>query len=430
MELKETIGIIGLGYVGLPLAIEFAKYFDVVGYDTNREKINAYQRKIDVTEEIGAQALAETSATLTTSEEELSMCTTYIVTVPTPINADKTPNLDPIIQATRQIASVLKPGNLVIYESTVYPGTTEEICVPILEAESGLVYRSDFQVGYSPERINPGDKVHKLTTIQKIVSGCDETALDRVDALYQTIIQAGTYRAPSIKVAEAAKVIENAQRDINIAFMNELSMVFERMEIDTQDVLAAARTKWNFLPFQPGLVGGHCIGVDPYYFMYKAEQLGYHSQIISGGRAVNDSMGEFVTQRVIKQLIRRKSLSGAIRVGILGATFKEDCSDVRNSKVFDIVSSLTDYGIEVLVHDPVANAEDVEAYYRQALVSKEKLSSLDALIVAVGHNVFRLDYPLCELRSMLKPEANAVYDLKAIYSKDEGAAIGLELWRL
>ena len=402
MELKETIGVIGLGYVGLPLAIEFAKFFDVVGYDTNHEKVASYLKQVDVTQEVGEQALLETAATLTTEEEMLAACTTYIVTVPTPINADKTPNLDPIIQATRKIAQVLEPGNLVIFESTVYPGTTEEICVPILEAGSGLVFQSDFKVGYSPERINPGDKVHKLTTIQKIVSGSDEQALERIDALYRTIIQAGTYRAPSIKVAEAAKVIENAQRDINIAFMNELSMVFDRMEIDTQEVLAAARTKWNFLPFQPGLVGGHCIGVDPYYFIYKAEQLGYHSQIISGGRAVNDSMGEFVTQRVIKNLIRQKRLSGAIRVGVLGATFKENCSDVRNSKVFDIVSSLNDYGIEVIVHDPEANASDVELYYSQPLVSREKLRELDAIIIAVGHDVFRANYPLSELRAMLK----------------------------
>lgn len=430
MELKETIGVIGLGYVGLPLAIEFAKFFDVVGYDTNHEKVASYLKQVDVTQEVGEQALLETAATLTTEEEMLAACTTYIVTVPTPINADKTPNLDPIIQATRKIAQVLEPGNLVIFESTVYPGTTEEICVPILEAGSGLVFQSDFKVGYSPERINPGDKVHKLTTIQKIVSGSDEQALERIDALYRTIIQAGTYRAPSIKVAEAAKVIENAQRDINIAFMNELSMVFDRMEIDTQEVLAAARTKWNFLPFQPGLVGGHCIGVDPYYFIYKAEQLGYHSQIISGGRAVNDSMGEFVTQRVIKNLIRQKRLSGAIRVGVLGATFKENCSDVRNSKVFDIVSSLNDYGIEVIVHDPEANASDVELYYSQPLVSREKLRELDAIIIAVGHDVFRANYPLIELREMLKPQANSIYDLKAIYSKEDGVDLGLEIWSL
>ncbi|WP_215189675.1 nucleotide sugar dehydrogenase [Exiguobacterium sp. s6] len=430
MELKETIGVIGLGYVGLPLAIEFAKFFDVVGYDTNHEKVASYLKQVDVTQEVGEQALLETAATLTTEEEMLAACTTYIVTVPTPINADKTPNLDPIIQATRKIAQVLEPGNLVIFESTVYPGTTEEICVPILEAGSGLVFQSDFKVGYSPERINPGDKVHKLTTIQKIVSGSDEQALERIDALYRTIIQAGTYRAPSIKVAEAAKVIENAQRDINIAFMNELSMVFDRMEIDTQEVLAAARTKWNFLPFQPGLVGGHCIGVDPYYFIYKAEQLGYHSQIISGGRAVNDSMGEFVTQRVIKNLIRQKRLSGAIRVGVLGVTFKENCSDVRNSKVFDIVSSLNDYGIEVIVHDPEANASDVELYYSQPLVSREKLRELDAIIIAVGHDVFRANYPLIELRTMLKPQANSIYDLKAIYSKEDGVDLGLEIWSL
>lgn len=430
MELKETIGVIGLGYVGLPLAIEFAKFFDVVGYDTNHEKVASYLKQVDVTQEVGEQALLETAATITTEEEMLAACTTYIVTVPTPINADKTPNLDPIIQATRKIAQVLEPGNLVIFESTVYPGTTEEICVPILEAGSGLVFQSDFKVGYSPERINPGDKVHKLTTIQKIVSGSDEQALERIDALYRTIIQAGTYRAPSIKVAEAAKVIENAQRDINIAFMNELSMVFDRMEIDTQEVLAAARTKWNFLPFQPGLVGGHCIGVDPYYFIYKAEQLGYHSQIISGGRAVNDSMGEFVTQRVIKNLIRQKRLSGAIRVGVLGATFKENCSDVRNSKVFDIVSSLNDYGIEVIIHDPEANASDVELYYSQPLVSREKLRELDAIIIAVGHDVFRANYPLIELRTMLKPQANSIYDLKAIYSKEDGVDLGLEIWSL
>lgn len=430
MAVKETIGIIGLGYVGLPLAVEFAKHFEVVGYDINQEKVNAYLDQIDVTQEVGEQALLETAATLTSEDEMLATCTTYIVTVPTPINTDKTPNLDPIIQATKKIGRVLEPGNLVIFESTVYPGTTEEICVPILEEESGLKFHSDFQVGYSPERINPGDKIHTLTTIQKIVSGSDAEALERIDALYQTIIEAGTYRAPSIKVAEAAKVIENAQRDINIAFVNELSMVFERMAIDTQEVLAAARTKWNFLPFTPGLVGGHCIGVDPYYFIYKAEQLGYHSRIISGGRAVNDSMGEFVTQKVIKDLVRQKRVSTSIRVGILGATFKENCSDVRNSKVFDIVSSLVDYDIDVLVHDPEANVQDVSLYYHHSLVTRDQLHDLDAIIIAVGHDVFKKYYSLIDLKSMLKPEATTLYDLKAIYPKEQAVALGLDVWSL
>lgn len=430
MAVKETIGIIGLGYVGLPLAVEFAKHFEVVGYDINQEKVNAYLDQIDVTQEVGEQALLETAATLTSEDEMLATCTTYIVTVPTPINTDKTPNLDPIIQATKKIGRVLEPGNLVIFESTVYPGTTEEICVPILEEESGLKFHSDFQVGYSPERINPGDKIHTLTTIQKIVSGSDAEALERIDALYQTIIEAGTYRAPSIKVAEAAKVIENAQRDINIAFVNELSMVFERMAIDTQEVLAAARTKWNFLPFTPGLVGGHCIGVDPYYFIYKAEQLGYHSRIISGGRAVNDSMGEFVTQKVIKDLVRQKRVSTSIRVGILGATFKENCSDVRNSKVFDIVSSLVDYDIDVLVHDPEANVQDVSLYYHHSLVTRDQLHDLDAIIIAVGHDVFKKHYSLIDLKSMLKPEATTLYDLKAIYPKEQAVALGLDVWSL
>lgn len=430
MAVKETIGIIGLGYVGLPLAVEFAKHFEVVGYDINQEKVNAYLDQIDVTQEVGEQALLETAATLTSEDEMLATCTTYIVTVPTPINTDKTPNLDPIIQATKKIGRVLEPGNLVIFESTVYPGTTEEICVPILEEESGLKFHNDFQVGYSPERINPGDKIHTLTTIQKIVSGSDAEALERIDALYQTIIEAGTYRAPSIKVAEAAKVIENAQRDINIAFVNELSMVFERMAIDTQEVLAAARTKWNFLPFTPGLVGGHCIGVDPYYFIYKAEQLGYHSRIISGGRAVNDSMGEFVTQKVIKDLVRQKRVSTSIRVGILGATFKENCSDVRNSKVFDIVSSLVDYDIDVLVHDPEANVQDVSLYYHHSLVTRDQLHDLDAIIIAVGHDVFKKYYSLIDLKSMLKPEATTLYDLKAIYPKEQAVALGLDVWSL
>jgi len=337
---EEKISVVGLGYVGLPLAIELAKKYDVIGFDINTKKIEKYINGIDVTKEVGDEAIKNTRVYFTSDESKLRSCKFHIVAVPTPINSDKTPNLNPVINASKIIGKNLTKGSIVVYESTVYPGTTEEICIPILEKESGLKFGIDFKVGYSPERINPGDKIHTLTKIVKVVSGSDEEALEIISEVYGSIIEAGIHKAESIKVAEAAKVIENSQRDINIAFMNELSMVFNKMGINTKAVLEAAGTKWNFLKFTPGLVGGHCIGVDPYYFIYKAEQLGYHSQIILAGRKINDDMAKYVADNIIKMLIKADLPVKGAKVAILGITFKENCPDVRNTKAIDISKEL------------------------------------------------------------------------------------------
>src|SRR5690625_3716993 len=341
---EEKVSVIGLGYVGLPVAIEFAKKFDTVGFDVDQEKLDKYVSGHDVTEEVGDEMLQASTLTFTSNEADVKTCKFHVVAVPTPINTDKTPNLSPIISASQTVGRQLTKGSIVVYESTVYPGTTEEICIPILEEESGLTFGTDFKVGYSPERINPGDKVNTLTKIIKVVSGSDAGALEDISALYGSIIEAGVHEAESIKVAEAAKVIENSQRDINIAFMNELSMVFNKMGINTKAVLEAAGTKWNFLNFSPGLVGGHCIGVDPYYFTYKAEQLGYHSQIILAGRKVNDDMGKHIANNIVKTMIKAKLDPSNVKIGILGMTFKENVADVRNTKVIDIVTELAEIG--------------------------------------------------------------------------------------
>ncbi len=367
------ISVIGLGYVGLPLAVELAKKYDVVGFDLNEAKIAQYRKGIDVTDEVGNEALKDSSLVLTSAPSDISDCKFHIVAVPTPINSDKTPNLNPVISASEIVGKHLSEGSIVVYESTVYPGTTEEVCIPILEENSHLEYGKDFKVGYSPERINPGDKVNTLVTIQKIVSGSDEEALKEISALYGSIIRGGIFEAESIKVAEAAKVIENSQRDINIAFMNELSMVFNKMDIDTKAVLEAAGTKWNFLKFTPGLVGGHCIGVDPYYFTYKAEQLGYHSQIILAGRKINDDMGRYIASNIIKKMINSKLQINGARVAILGLTFKENVADVRNTKVNDIVDELMEYGVDVLVHDPKASPKEVKEVFGFDLVQDNEL---------------------------------------------------------
>ncbi|MCT1901863.1 nucleotide sugar dehydrogenase [Oceanobacillus sojae] len=426
---KAKISVIGLGYVGLPLAVELAKKYDVVGFDLNEAKVQKYVTGVDVTEEIGSEALKESSLKFTSAPSDISDCKFHIVAVPTPINSDKTPNLNPVISASKIVGQHLSKDSIVVYESTVYPGTTEEICIPILEEKSNLEYGKDFKVGYSPERINPGDKVNTLVSIQKIVSGSDREALKEISALYDSIIQAGIFEAQSIKVAEAAKVIENSQRDINIAFMNELSMVFNKMDIDTKAVLEAAGTKWNFLKFTPGLVGGHCIGVDPYYFTYKAEQLGYHSQIILAGRKINDDMGRYIASNIIKKMIKSKLQIDSARVAILGLTFKENVADVRNTKVNDIVKELTEYGVDVLVHDPKANPEEVKEVFGIELVSDDGLKKLDAIVLAVPHQEYS-KYQPSDFLPMYRTEKKVFIDIKGAYGREVLEAEDFSYWSL
>ena len=386
---EEKIALVGLGYVGMPIAVEFSKHVDVIGFDINKSKIEAYKRGEDPTQEVGDEGIRSSKVDWTYDETRLKEAKFIIVAVPTPVNDDTTPDLTPVIGSSEIVGRNLAKGSIIVYESTVYPGVTEEICVPILEKESGLKCGVDFKVGYSPERINPGDKVHRLTTIKKIVSGMDEESLDEIAHIYEIVVAAGVHRASSIKVAEAAKVIENSQRDINIAFMNELSIIFNKMGIDTLEVLEAAGTKWNFLPFRPGLVGGHCIGIDPYYLTYRAEQFGYHSQIILAGRRINDDMGKYVAEQTVKQLIKANKTIKEAKVGILGITFKEDCPDARNSKVYDIIKELHEYGIEPIVCDPVADAPDAKRFYGVDLVDISNIKNLDCLIIAVMHKEFK-----------------------------------------
>lgn len=427
---EEKVSVIGLGYVGLPLAIEFAKKYDVVGYDINKEKLDKYLKGIDVTNEVGDEAVKSSTLKFTNDEAELKNCKFHIVAVPTPINTDKTPNLKPVIGASETVGRNLTPGSYVVYESTVYPGTTEEICIPILEKESGLKYGVDFKVGYSPERINPGDKVNTLTKITKIVSGSDEEALKEISAVYGSIIEAGIFEAESIKVAEAAKVIENSQRDINIAFMNELSIVFNKMGINTKAVLEAASTKWNFLKFTPGLVGGHCIGVDPYYFTYKAEQLGYHSQIILSGRKVNDDMGKYVAGEIIKKMIKAKQEIDGARIGFLGLTFKENVPDVRNTKIIDIIEELNEFGVEVLVNDPMADPAEVKREFNIDLVNIEELKNLDCVVLAVPHQFYKDKYSLNTIDSLYKNDKKVFIDIKSIFNRKEFENRGILYWSL
>ncbi len=429
-EKKEKISVIGLGYVGLPLAIEFAKKYDVVGYDINEEKLDMYRKGVDVTDEVGDEAVKNTTMTFTSNEKDLQSCKFHVVAVPTPINLDKTPNLDPVTSATETVARNMAKGSIVVYESTVYPGTTEEICIPILEEVSGMKCGEGFKVGYSPERINPGDKVNTLTKITKVVSGCDEEALKEISAVYDSIIEAGVFEAESIKVAEAAKVIENSQRDINIAFMNELSMVFNRMDIDTKAVLEAASTKWNFLKFTPGLVGGHCIGVDPYYFTYKAEQLGYHSQIISSGRKINDDMGKYVGGEVIKQMIKAKMDVDGARVAVLGLTFKENVGDVRNTKVIDVIEELKEYGVDPIVYDPHANPEEVLQEFGIRLADIEEVKEMDTIVFAVPHKVLLEKYTLDELSKLYRSDNKVLIDIKSVFDRKEAEAKGFRYWSL
>ncbi len=417
----RKIAIIGLGYVGLPLAVEFGKRFETVGFDISEGRIAALMGGIDNTLEVDADELKEAERlSFTTDVDKLIDCDTYIVTVPTPVDEHNRPDLTPLIRASETVGRVLSPGDIVVYESTVYPGATEEDCVPVLERVSGLTFNEDFFAGYSPERINPGDRNHRLPTIMKITSGSTPQTAELVDALYASIITAGTYKAPSIKVAEAAKVIENTQRDVNIALVNELALIFERLGIDTLDVLEAAGTKWNFLPFRPGLVGGHCIGVDPYYLTHKAQATGYFAEVVTAGRRINDGMGAYVANRLVRSMIARDVAIKDSRVLVLGLTFKEDCPDLRNSKVIDVIAELEGFGIRVDVHDPYADAEAAKHEYGVSLVSEPAAGSYDGIVVAVAHKIFR-EGAADAIRRYGRNADTAIFDIKGILNRDSGA---------
>lgn len=410
--MNERIAVIGLGYVGLPVALGFARRFPgTVGFDINAEKVAALRSGVDRTGEVSSEVLRQTSLTMTTDAEAMRTATFFVVAVPTPVDVDNRPDLTPVIKATETVARVLKKGDVVVYESTVYPGVTEEICGPILARGSGLTQGVDFKLGYSPERINPGDTLHTLERIVKVVSGEDEDSLERIAQAYGAVIEAGVFRARSIKVAEAAKVIENTQRDLNIALMNELALIFDRMGIRTRDVLAAAATKWNFLKFTPGLVGGHCIGVDPYYLTTKAEQLGYQPQVILAGRRINNAVGPYVAQRTVKLLVHQNIPVKGARVGVLGLTFKEDVADIRNSKVPDIVRELGEFGVKALLYDPYADAEETAHEYGLSLAPLDAFTGLDALIVAVSHKAWR-DQPISFFVDRLRP-GGVLVDVKS-----------------
>ena len=427
---RETkLSLTGLGYVGMPIAVAFAKKVDVIGFDLNAEKIALYRQGIDPTHEEGDDVIRRTTVDFTSDPARLREARFHIVAVPTPVNPDHTPDLEPLKSASRLLGRNLAPGSVVVFESTVYPGVTEDICAPILEQESGLVCGRDFKVGYSPERINPGDREHRLAKIKKVVSGMDEETLECVARVYELVVDAGVYRAESIRVAEAAKVIENCQRDINIAFMNELSIIFNRMGIDTKSVLEAAGTKWNFLKFQPGLVGGHCIGVDPYYLTYKAEMLGYHSQIILAGRRINDDMGKYVAENCVKSLIAAgKNVRGA-NVAILGFTFKENCPDTRNTRAIDIVRELREYGISPVVADPAADAAEAKRLYRIEFVDLDEIRDMDAVIIAVAHDAFKSLSPT-DLNKFFAPGRNVLLDIKGIFDRRGCEEAGYLYWRL
>lgn len=432
LDKKTSLAVIGLGYVGMPIAVAFARKIKVIGYDLNEEKIKTYKSGIDPTREVGDENIRATSVEFTGDEARLREAKFHIVAVPTPVNADHTPDLRPVEGASAILGRNLSRGSIVVFESTVYPGVTEEVCVPILERESGLKCGVDFKVGYSPERINPGDKVHRLETIVKIVSGMDGETLDNVARVYELVVDAGVYRAESIQVAEAAKVIENSQRDINIAFMNELSVIFDKMGIDTQAVLEAAGTKWNFLNFRPGLVGGHCIGVDPYYLTYRADQMGYHSQVILSGRRINDSMGKHVAEQTVKKLIAADVPVRTARVAILGLTFKENCPDTRNTKVIDIVNELREYGIHPVISDPQADAAGALHEYGVALAGLETIRDMDAVILAVAHREFS-GMSMAELDKLFKDGPNGkkvLVDIKGLLNRREYESAGYIYWRL
>lgn len=430
---EAKLAVIGLGYVGMPIAISFAKQIDTIGYDYNPKKIELYKEGVDPTKEVGDDAIKETDLEFTNDAAKLKEACFLIVSVPTPINHDKTPDLTPVTSATRTIGHNLSKGSIVVYESTVYPGVTEDVCISILEEESGLTHGVDFVVGYSPERINPGDKVHTLETITKIVSSSIPEYLDEIGKVYEIVVKAGVHKAPSIKVAEAAKVVENSQRDINIAFMNELALAFDRMGIDSKDVIDAMNTKWNALGFTPGLVGGHCIGVDPYYFVYQAENLGYHSQIISNGRQINDGMGEFIADKLIKELIRTGKTPIDSNVVILGLTFKEHTPDTRNSKVNDIIKRLREYDIKPTIVDPWASAEDAQAEYGVSLTDLADVKDADAILLAVGHDKFKalsFEEITALFNQDLANDKRIILDVKSILNKEDFTEAGYSFWRL
>lgn len=428
---KEKLSLVGLGYVGMPIAVAFARKINVVGFDLNEKKIELYKSGVDPTNEVGDEVIKNTKVAFTADPSKLKEAKFHIVAVPTPVNDDHTPDLTPVEGASRILGQNLTKGSVVVFESTVYPGVTEDICVPILEKESGLKCGVDFKIGYSPERINPGDKVHRLETITKIVSGMDAETLDTIAKVYELVVEVGVYRAESIKVAEAAKVIENSQRDINIAFMNELSIIFHKMGIDTKAVLEAAGTKWNFLKFMPGLVGGHCIGVDPYYLTYKAEELGYHSQIILSGRRINDDMGRYVAESLVKDLIKADIPVKHAKVAILGFTFKENCPDTRNTKVIDIYKELGEYGIAPIVVDPAADADEAKRLYGIDFQTMDDVKNVDAVVIAVAHDRF-LSLSKDDINSFYNPKhkQKVLMDIKGLLNKEEYMTEDYLYWRL
>ncbi len=430
---EEKLSLVGLGYVGMPIAVAFAKKgINVIGYDLNKEKIELYKSGVDPTKEVGDEVIKNTTVEFTADEKKLREAKFHIVAVPTPVNTDHTPDLTPVIGASEILGRNLTKGSIVVYESTVYPGCTEDVCIPILEKQSGLKCGVDFKVGYSPERINPGDKVHRLENIHKIVSGMDEESLEEIKNVYDIVIEVGTYPVSNIRTAEAVKVVENSQRDINIAFMNELAMVFDRMNIDTNEVVDGMNTKWNALGFRPGLVGGHCIGVDPYYFTYEAEKLGYHSQIILNGRIVNDSMGKYIADATIKEMIKVGQAPKKSKVVILGLTFKENCPDTRNSKVDDIIKRLNEYGIEPIVVDPWASERDAMREYGVELTPLHEVKDADCVIVAVAHNEFKA-LRLDDIKKLYRVSADnekVLIDVKGIYSVKDLNNSGMDYWRL
>ena len=431
IERKESISLVGLGYVGMPIAVEFAKKgINVIGFDLNKAKIELYKHGIDPTREVGNQAIKASSVIWTSSEKDLQKAKFHIVAVPTPVNTDHTPDLTPVIGASEILGRNLTKGSIVVYESTVYPGCTEDVCIPILERESGLKCGVDFKIGYSPERINPGDKVHRLQNIHKIVSGMDTESLEEIKNVYDIVVEVGTHPVSNIRTAEAVKVVENSQRDINIAFMNELAMVFDKMDIDTNEVVDGMNTKWNALGFRPGLVGGHCIGVDPYYFTYQAEKLGYHSQIILNGRIVNDNMGKYVADATLKEMIKAGKAPKLSKIAILGLTFKENCPDTRNSKVVDIIDRLNEFDIEPLIVDPWASEQDAAHEYGIRLTKFEDVKDVDCIIVAVAHSEFK-SLSLSELKKHFKQdETQVLIDVKGLYKIDDLKNSGMKWWRL
>ncbi|QGY39986.1 nucleotide sugar dehydrogenase [Pseudodesulfovibrio cashew] len=428
---QDAVAVVGLGYVGLPLAVALAEHFKVLGVDVSAKRVEELKKRIDRTGEVDFATVPEDiDLTFTAEIADLKKARMVIVAVPTPIDEYRSPDLTPVIGASTSVGANLQPGSVVCYESTVFPGLTEDICVPILEKESGLTCGKDFWVGYSPERINPGDKVHRLETIIKVVAGQDKASGELLNAVYGTVVTAGTHLAPDIRTAEAAKVIENTQRDLNIALMNELAMIFERLGIDTLDVLEAAGTKWNFLPFRPGLVGGHCIGVDPYYLTFKAEAEGFHPHVILAGREINDGMGKHIAESTVKRMIKNDRKVKDARVGVLGVTFKENVPDLRNTRVVDILAELADYGVKTLVHDPMADPEEALEELGVKLCSLDEFRDLDALILAVSHEQYRT-LPLAEIKPWFSdPDSALVIDVKCFFDRAEVAAAGIDHWRL